>query len=113
MCPLPSLHERIYALVSLIPPGKVATYGQIARLAGGCSARIVGYAMAGLPNGSQVPWQRVINSKGRISPRGEGFGSACQEQLLREEGIQFDASGKIDLVQFGWQGPLSGTDIGV
>jgi methylated-DNA-protein-cysteine methyltransferase related protein len=107
MSPIPSLHERIYALVSQIPAGKVATYGQIARLAGGCSARMVGYAMAGLPDNSPVPWQRVINAKGRISPRGVGPGSLIQEQLLGEEGVQFDSTGRIDLVQFGWLGPVS------
>ncbi len=105
MSPIPSLHERIYELVRQIPAGKVATYGQIARLAGGCSARIVGYAMAGVPDGSNVPWQRVINSKGRVSPRGEGPGSLIQEQILREEGVQFDPTGKIDLAKFCWLGP--------
>ncbi|RLB62541.1 MAG: methyltransferase, partial [Deltaproteobacteria bacterium] len=63
-----SLFSAIYALVFKIPPGHVTTYGQIAR-AVGCTARTVGFAMAALPSGSDVPWQRVINAQGKISPR--------------------------------------------
>jgi methylated-DNA-protein-cysteine methyltransferase-like protein len=99
-----SLHARIYAMVRQIPAGKVATYGQIARLVGGCSAQMIGFAMAGLPEGSDVPWQRVINAKGKISPHGAGFGSAIQEDLLRSEGILFDQERQIDLDRFGWLG---------
>jgi len=97
-------YERIYALVRQIPPGKVATYGQVAALVGGCTARMVGYAMAALPENSDVPWQRVINHKGKISPHGFGYGSMLQRQLLEAEGVRFDAQGKIDLKQFGWLG---------
>ncbi len=97
-------HERIYWVVRQVPPGKVATYGQIARIAGGCTARMVGYALASSPEADRVPWQRVINSMGKISPHGAGFGSAMQRALLEEEGIQVDAQNRIDLNVFGWKG---------
>ncbi len=95
-------YEEIYALVRQIPPGKVATYGQIAALVGGCTARMVGYAMAATPESSGVPWQRVINYKGKISPHGFGYGSALQRVLLEEEGIVFDEQERIDMQRFGW-----------
>lgn len=95
-------YEEIYAMVRQIPSGKVATYGQIAALVGGCTARMVGYAMAATPEGSDVPWQRVINYKGKISPHGFGYGSALQRVLLEEEGVIFDEQGRIDLGRFGW-----------
>ena len=105
-------YERIYAIVRQIPPGKVATYGQIAGIVEGCTARMVGYAMAALPSGSDVPWQRVINAKGKISPHGAGFGSAMQRQLLEEEGVEFDAEGRVDFDQFGWLGnPSAGRQL--
>ena len=96
------LYERIYAAVRQIPRGKVATYGQIAQIVGGCSAQMVGFALAALPNGSDVPWQRVINVKGKISPHGFGFGSALQRDLLVSEGVEFGQEDQIDLEKFGW-----------
>jgi len=101
----PTYPERVYAVVRQIPPGRVATYGQVAALAGGCTARMAGYALAGLPQGSDVPWQRVINSQGKISPHGAGFGSAVQRQLLEEEGIEFDEQGRVNFDRVGWIGP--------
>jgi methylated-DNA-protein-cysteine methyltransferase-like protein len=95
-------YSRIYAFVRQIPPGRVVTYGQVANLLGGCTARMVGYALAALPEGSDVPWQRVINHQGKISPHGAGFGSARQRSLLEEEGIHFDLQGRIDFEEFGW-----------
>ena len=97
------LYELIYAVVNKIPSGKVATYGQIARLVGGCSPRMVGYAMSALKQGTDVPWQRVINRLGKISQH--GFGYAMQKNLLEQEGIQFDSQDKTNLERFGWQGP--------
>jgi methylated-DNA-protein-cysteine methyltransferase related protein len=99
-----STHERIYWVVRQVPPGKVTTYGQVARIAGGCTARMVGYALASSSDADNVPWQRVINSMGKISPHGAGFGSAMQRALLEEEGVRFDAQGRIDLSEFGWKG---------
>jgi methylated-DNA-protein-cysteine methyltransferase related protein len=102
-------HERIYYVVRKIPPGRVATYGQIARIAGGCTARMVGYALASLPQGSEVPWQRVINRMGKISPHGAGFGSAMQRSLLEAEGVKFDDEDRVDFARVGWAGLLQGT----
>lgn len=99
------LYQQIYDVVRSIPPGKVASYGQIAEIVGRCSARMVGYALAALKtNGSlsDVPWQRVINAQGRISVHGDGLGNAIQEQLLRQEGVEFDAHGCVNWDVVGW-----------
>jgi len=98
----PHLYERIYAVVRKIPYGRVASYGQIARIVGGCSAQMIGFALAALPENSGVPWQRVINVQGKISPHGFGYGSALQRSLLEEEGIEFDAQERIDIGRYGW-----------
>ncbi len=96
------LYDQIYDTVRQIPRGRVASYGQIARLVGGCSAQMIGFAMAALPEGSDVPWQRVINRQGKISPHGYGLGSLVQRQLLEDEGVEFDLEGCIDWDRFGW-----------
>lgn len=98
----PRLYDRIYAAVRQIPAGRVATYGQIAHLVGGCSAQMIGFALAGMPAGSDVPWQRVVNRLGKISPRGVGFDSMIQRTLLEEEGVVFTLEGVIDLKIYGW-----------
>lgn len=102
------LYERIYAMASAIPRGKVATYGQIAALVGRCTPRIVGYAMASVPYERRVPWHRVINSRGEVSRRGSGEGDVAQRQMLEAEGVVFDARGRVDLERFGWKGPRPG-----
>jgi methylated-DNA-protein-cysteine methyltransferase-like protein len=61
--------------------------------------------MAGLPNGTDVPWQRVINAQGKISPRGDPLSGERQRLLLEEEGVRFDANGRVDLRRFRWSGP--------
>lgn len=94
--------DMVFDIVKQIPSGKVASYGQISRLIPGCTARMVGYALASLPKDSGVPWQRVINSKGKISPHGAGFGSALQLALLEQEGITFHVDNSIDFTIFGW-----------
>ena len=99
------IYERIYAAVSQIPHGREATYGQIASIVDECSARMVGYAMAALPPGTTVPWQRVINRLGKISLRTSGTGSARQRQLLEGEGVRFDGQGRVDFDEVGWPGP--------
>jgi methylated-DNA-protein-cysteine methyltransferase-like protein len=99
------LHERIHAVVRLIPAGRVATYGQVAAIVGDCSARMVGYAMAALPYDTDVPWQRVINRMGKVSPRSGGSGAAWQRQLLEAEGLHFDDDGRVDFAVAGWSGP--------
>ena len=100
-----SLYLRIYKLVKQIPKGQVATYGQIAKMVGNCGPRQVGYAMSHTPNGKKIPWQRVINSQGRISVRKDGAEDPRQMQLLKQEGIIFSKSGKIDFLEYGWFGP--------
>lgn len=98
--------QRVYEIVRLIPSGKVATYGQIARIVGmNISARVVGYALSALTEGTDVPWQRVINAKGCISL--PGIGGAMQQQLLLDEGVTFDDQNRVDLNRFGWEGPGS------
>ena len=97
-------HRRIYAIVRRVPRGRVATYGQVAELAGlGGHARQVGYALHALDAESAVPWHRVINAAGRVSPRAEPGGDSIQRQLLEREGVAFDASGRIDLDRFRWR----------
>ena len=97
------LYTQIYNIVCQIPTGKVATYGQVARLVGGCTARMVGYALSALKDGREpeVPWQRVINAQGRISMH--GIGSSIQRMLLEEEGIEFDQQDTVDLHKYLWE----------
>lgn len=103
------LFETIYTIVRQVPRGKVTTYGQVARIAGRCSAQMVGFALSALRSREEedVPWQRVINSKGEISSHGIGLGSVIQRQLLEEEGVGFDLEGRVDLHLFGWDGVLT------
>jgi methylated-DNA-protein-cysteine methyltransferase-like protein len=103
--PRESSYQAIYDVVRRIPRGRVATYGQVARLAGlGRSPRLVGYALHSLPDDSRVPWHRVVNSLGGISARADaGPAASIQRQLLEEEGHPFDARGRIDLRQAQWR----------
>jgi methylated-DNA-protein-cysteine methyltransferase-like protein len=99
-----SLYERIYAVVRRIPRGRVATYGQVAGLAGiPFDPRQVGYALHALPSGSTVPWHRVINAQGRISLRSSCGGDAIQRVRLQREGVRFDVTGRVDLRTFQWR----------
>lgn len=97
------LYTRIYTVVRQIPPGKVATYGQVAEIVGDCTARMVGYAMAASPD--DVPWQRVINAQGKVSPRADNWGSEVQRLRLEEEGVVFDADHKVNFKEVRWPGP--------
>ncbi len=91
-------------MVRQIPRGRVATYGQVAALAGmPGQARQVGYALHALPDDEAVPWHRVINAQGRVSTRSEPFEESIQRQLLEREGLRFDAAGRTDLAQYRWQ----------
>ena len=96
------LFERIYAIVRQIPYGRVTNYGHIAQIVGGCSAQMVGFALSALRPDSDVPWQRVINAQGKISPRGGGPGSMLQREILEEEGVEFDEENRVDFDRFGW-----------
>ncbi len=91
-------------MVARIPEGRVATYGQIASLAGfPRHARQIGYALAALDTHSSIPWHRVVNAKGKISPRGLDGCDDYQRLLLEEEGITFNNNNCISLKQFQWQ----------
>jgi len=101
------LYNLIYDTVRQISYGKVASYGQIAAIVNRCSAQMIGFALAALansPTATDVPWQRVINAEGKISPHGFGVGSGMQRSLLEEEGVEFDLENTIDFEKFGWLG---------
>ena len=100
-----SFFEQVYQVVRCIPPGQVATYGQIARILGKPrGARTVGWALHSLPEGCDVPWQRVINARGIITLDQRGPGGAIQRSLLEAEGVEFDEGGRVDLEVWGWGG---------
>lgn len=101
-----SFYDVVYTVVRQIPPGRVSTYGRIATLVGSPRAsRAVGYALFFLPEGSDVPWQRVLNREGGISFRGDGVRVKLQRALLEGEGIEFSTEERVDLHRFGWGGP--------
>lgn len=103
-------YERIYAVVRRIPAGHVATYGQVAQLAGlPRQARLVGYALHGCPRA--LPWHRVINARGRISLPADSTAAMTQRRRLTEEGVAF-WGGRVNLARFRWtpNQPDSDTD---
>lgn len=96
--------DKIYEAVKSIPKGKVATYGQIALLAGNPRwARVVGYALHKNPNPGQIPCHRVVNRDGKVANTFAFGGGEIQRQLLEAEGIVFDDGGRIDLQKYGWR----------
>jgi|SRR5690606_18268317 len=102
--PATSTYERIYRVVRKIPSGRVATYGQVATLAGlPGHARQTGYALHALPSGTAVPWHRVINAQGAISLRAVAGGELTQRLLLESEGIEFNGRGRIRLATYQWK----------
>lgn len=95
--------ERIYQIVRAIPERYVATYGDVARLAGKPNgAREVGWALSSLPDGNNVPWWRVVNAQGAVSCRSHG--ADLQAELLRAEGVEVDNSGRLALAKHRWDG---------
>lgn len=103
--PVSPAYEDIYAVVRRIPRGRVATYGQVAELAGlPGRARQVGYALHALANGTAVPWHRVVNAGGRCSLRAVPGVELTQRLLLEREGIRFDAGGRVALAKVRWRG---------
>lgn len=97
----PLTHAAIHAIVRRIPRGRVATYGQIARLAGRPrAARQIGYALHGCP--PALPWHRVLNAKGRISLPAGSTSALAQRRRLEAEGVVF-LGGRVDLERFGWR----------
>ena len=96
------VYAAIYDLVRTIPVGRVATYGQVAELAGfPRRARQVGYALAALPEEADLPWHRVVNARGMVSLRRHGGAHRLQQLLLEEEGVLFE-EGRIDLHRYRW-----------
>ncbi len=116
-----STYQRIYAVVRRVPRGRVATYGQVARLAGlAGQARLVGYALHALAAGTRVPWHRVINARGEVSLRtvrgartgdivtwrsgvGRDPPAPSQRFRLEAEGVEFDARGRVGFGRYGWR----------
>ena len=98
-------YRTIYSVVSRIPRGRVATYGQVARVAGmPGQARLVGYALNALRDRSPVPWHRVVNAKGQISRRSDGPPMDVVQRLrLEREGVRFDERGRIPLSRLQWR----------
>jgi methylated-DNA-protein-cysteine methyltransferase-like protein len=102
---MPGFFEQVYQLMRQVPPGKVTSYGAIARMLGHPhAARTVGWALHSLPEGSDVPWHRVINSQGRISTGGREYAANLQRALLEAEGVEFNEDGIVDWERFGWAG---------
>ncbi|MGE5276518.1 MAG: MGMT family protein [Acidobacteriota bacterium] len=99
------IRARICAVVARIPRGRVATYGQVALLAGmHGQARLVGYVLSGLPDGSRLPWHRVVNARGQISARRDGGPESIVQRLrLEREGVRFDSRGSLSLERYRWR----------
>jgi len=96
--------KAVYRVVRRIPAGRVATYGQVAALAGmPGAARQVGWALHASKEEDDVPWQRVINARGEISPRAFHEIQDLQRSLLQSEGVDFNQNGRVDLARFSWQ----------
>jgi methylated-DNA-protein-cysteine methyltransferase-like protein len=100
----PDINQRIWRVVALIPAGRVATYGDIARHAGlPGAARRVGRALRGLPRDTRIPWQRVVNAQGRLAlPPGDPSRER-QRRRLEREGVRFGEGERIDLSRYRWQ----------
>jgi methylated-DNA-protein-cysteine methyltransferase related protein len=107
---MPNFYEQVYAVVRRIPPGKVTSYGRIAQMLGRPhAARAVGYALSSLKDkehdvGHKVPWQRVVNSQGRITIVNREHTAQHQADLLRAEGVAVSQQLTIDLDQYLWAG---------
>ena len=106
-------YDRVYAVVRRIPRGRVATYGQVAQLAGLAGhARQVGYALHALGAESPLPWHRVINARGGVSPRSLPGWERVQRELLEREGIRFDHRGCVALDRYRWRPRLPSAPAG-
>ena len=100
----PTLHDRIFDIVARIPPGRVTTYGWIARVIGAPrSARIVGWALHSGTRRTEVPCHRVINRNGELSGAWAWGDPNAMRALLEEEGVEFDAQGRVNLGRYGWE----------
>lgn len=102
--PQAELYQAFYDIIKNIPEGRVASYGQIAALAGHPRhARHVGFALSSLDNDSSLPWHRVVNAQGAISPRGFSGSDDFQRLLLEEEGVEFSLHNRINMRRYQWQ----------
>ncbi|MFH1278979.1 MAG: MGMT family protein [Candidatus Eisenbacteria bacterium] len=99
---IPPYAYAVFEVVRSIPEGRVATYGQVAAMAGARNPRHVGRALKLLPDDHDVPWQRVVNAAGKVSERTRPGNDDWQRMLLEREGIEFDGKGRIDLGRFRW-----------
>jgi len=107
----PNFYDQVYLVVNQIPAGKVTSYGRIAAMLGvPNAARAVGYALRALKDVNEdsdlarVPWQRVVNSQGRISIKNREFGAKVQAELLKAEGVEVSEELRIDLDKYLWKG---------
>ena len=97
--------QRVYEMVRQCPAGRIVSYGGVAALLGQPrAARGVGRALSELPDGSDVPWWRVVNRNGEISIKGVDHGPQLQRALLQREGVRFNRRGRIDWRKYGWNG---------
>jgi methylated-DNA-protein-cysteine methyltransferase-like protein len=100
-----SFSAQVAHVVREVPRGRVVTYGQVALMVGKPgAARQVGWVLRTLPEGSRVPWHRVINARGMVSSRGIPLAEDIQRELLRREGVRFNDSGRVDLKRYRWDG---------
>lgn len=105
--------EAVCAAVALVPRGRVATYKQIAWMVGfPRRPRQVGMVLKGLPEGTDLPWHRIVNSKGYVPSRGRWWGAMLQIERLRAEGVAVDDAGNLDLKAFGWDGASDASPLG-
>ncbi|HET9440421.1 MAG TPA: methylated-DNA--[protein]-cysteine S-methyltransferase [Longimicrobiales bacterium] len=96
---------QVYGVVRKCPRGKIVSYGGVAAMLGQPrSARAVGRALNALPDDTDIPWWRVVNSRGEVSIRGVEQGESLQRSLLEREGVKFDGAGRISWKRFGWEG---------
>jgi methylated-DNA-protein-cysteine methyltransferase-like protein len=97
--------SEVYRVVRRCPRGKIVSYGGVAAMLGQPrAARAVGRALNVLPDASNVPWWRVVNSRGEVSIRGVQHGEILQRTLLEKEGVKFERNGRISWKQYGWDG---------
>jgi methylated-DNA-protein-cysteine methyltransferase-like protein len=102
---MPDFASEVYRVVKRCPRGKIVSYGGVAAMLGQPrAARAVGRALNTLPEGANVPWWRVVNSRGEVSIRGVAHGDVLQRTLLEREGIKFGPGGRISWQVYGWQG---------
>jgi methylated-DNA-protein-cysteine methyltransferase related protein len=108
----PPFREAVLGIVSRIPEGRLASYGQVAALAGyPRRPRQVGMVLRGLPEGTDLPWHRVVNAQGYVPSKGRWWGAIVQIERLREEGIPVDGGGTLDLEAHRWRMELENSTI--